>query len=115
MNTSLLINQYLLALTAAQAEIEQMAAAVDVPQQSFQYASTILGSNGVTSSELYKCWLSTNSLLNGTDVRTRKVAEHCFHPNDWSLETPRSDRLSVLCTTPMEAMVLLSNHGGRTG
>ncbi|ABA90046.1 type VI secretion system ATPase and inner membrane protein TssM [Syntrophotalea carbinolica DSM 2380] len=79
MNTSLLINQYLLALTAAQAEIEQMAAAVDVPQQSFQYASTILGSNGVTSSELYKCWLSTNSLLNGTDVRTRKVAEHLLY------------------------------------
>jgi type VI secretion system protein ImpL len=79
MNTSLLINQYLLALTSAQSEMEQMAAAVDVPYQSFQHAATILGNNGVTSSELYKCWLSTNSLLNGIDARTRKVAERLLY------------------------------------
>lgn len=79
MNTSLLINQYLLALTSAQSEMEQMAAAVDVPHQSFQHAATILGGNGATVSELYKCWLSTNSLLNGIDARTRKVAERLLH------------------------------------
>ncbi len=79
MNTSLLINQYLLALTSAQSEMEQMAAAVDVPHQSFQHAATILGSKGATGSELYKCWLSTNSLLNGIDARTRKVAENLLY------------------------------------
>lgn len=79
MNTSLLINQYLLALTSAQSELEQMAAAVDIPLQSFQHAVAILGSNGATGSELYKCWLSTNSLLNGIDARTRKVAERLLY------------------------------------
>jgi len=79
MNTSLLINQYLLALTAAQSELEQMAAAVDVPLQSFQLAVAILGSNNASGSDLYKCWLSTNSLLNGLDARTRKVAERLLY------------------------------------
>jgi type VI secretion system protein ImpL len=79
MNTSLLINQYLLALTSAQSQVEQMAAAVDVPLQSFQHAATILGGNDATVSELYKCWLSTNSLLNGIDARTRKAAERLLH------------------------------------
>ena len=79
MNTSLPINQYLLALTSAQSEIEQMAAAVEVHQESFQHASAILGGTGTTNSELYKCWLSTNSLLNGMDARTRKVAEHLLY------------------------------------
>lgn len=79
MNTSLLINQYLLALTSAQSELEQLAAAVDVPEQSYQHAATILGSNGPTNSELYKCWLSTNSLLNGIDARTRKIAERLLN------------------------------------
>jgi type VI secretion system protein ImpL len=75
MNTSLLINQYLLALTSAQTEMEQMAAAVDVPQQCFRQAAMIMGGDGATGSELYKCQLSTNTLLNGIDARTRKVAE----------------------------------------
>lgn len=79
MNTSLLINQYLLALTSAQSELEQMAAAVDIPLKSFQHAVAILGNNGATGSELYKCWLSTNSLLNGIDARTRKVAERLLY------------------------------------
>lgn len=79
MNTSLLINQYLLALTSAQSELEQMSAAVDVPLQSFQHAVAILGSNNATGSDLYKCWLSTNSLLNGIDARTRKVAERLLY------------------------------------
>lgn len=79
MNTSLLINQYLLALTSAQSDLEQMAAAVDVPLQSYNHAVAILGSNGAAGSELYKCWLSTNSLLNGIDVRTRKVAERLLY------------------------------------
>jgi type VI secretion system protein ImpL len=79
MSTSLPINQYLLALTSAQSEMEQMAAAVEVHQESFRYASAILGGTGTTDSELYKCWLSTNSLLNGMDARTRKVAEHLLY------------------------------------
>jgi len=79
MNTSLLINQYLLALTSAQSEMEKMGAAVDVPHESFQRAATILGGNGATVSELYKCWLSTTSLLNGIDARTRNAAEPLLH------------------------------------
>jgi type VI secretion system protein ImpL len=79
MTTSLPINQYLLALTSAQSGMEQMAAAVEVHQESFRYASAILGGTGTTDSELYKCWLSTNSLLNGMDARTRKVAEHLLY------------------------------------
>ncbi len=79
MTISLPINQYLLALTSAQSEMEQMAAAVEVQQESFRYASAILGGTGTTDSELYKCWLSTNSLLNGMDARTRKVAEHLLY------------------------------------
>ena len=75
MNTSLLINQYLLALTSAQAEIEQLAATIDVQQDCFHYAASILGGSGANDSELYKCWLSTKSLLNGIEARTRKVAE----------------------------------------
>jgi type VI secretion system protein ImpL len=79
MSSSLLINQYLLALTSAQSEMEQIAAAVDIPQQSFQHAATILGGNGSAGSELYKCWLSTNSLLNGIDARTRRVVERLLY------------------------------------
>jgi type VI secretion system protein ImpL len=55
--------------------MEQMAAAVDVPQQCFRQAAMIMGGDGATGSELYKCQLSTNTLLNGIDARTRKVAE----------------------------------------
>jgi type VI secretion system protein ImpL len=79
MSTSLLINQYLLSLTAAQSEIEQLAATIDVQQECFQYTADILGGNGAGNSDLYKCWLSTKSLLNGIEARTRKVAEQVLN------------------------------------
>ena len=74
MTTSLLINQYLLALTSAQADMEQLAAAVDQQQDAYDYSTAILGGNGASRSELYKCWLTTKSLTNGLNARTRKAA-----------------------------------------
>jgi len=74
MTTSLLINQYLLALTSAQSDMEQLAGAVDVQQEAYEYSAAILGGDGASSSELYKCWLTTKSLTNGIDARTRKAA-----------------------------------------
>jgi type VI secretion system protein ImpL len=74
-NVNPLVEQYLLALASAQAEMEQIAAAVDIPRQSYQYAVSILGDNGGAGSQLYQSWLSTNSLLNGIDSRNRKMAK----------------------------------------
>lgn len=74
MTTSLLINQYLLALTSAQTDMEQLAAAVDPQQEAYDYSAAILGGNGASNSELYKCWLTTKSLTNGINARTRKAA-----------------------------------------
>ncbi len=79
MTTSLLINQYLLALTSAQTDLEQLSAAVDQQQESYDYSTAILGGNGASSSELYKCWLTTKSLTNGLNARTRKAASQLLN------------------------------------
>ncbi len=73
MTTSLLINQYLLALTAAQTDMEKLAAAVDLQQDAYDYSAAILGGDGATHSELYKCWLTTKSMTNGLNARTRRA------------------------------------------
>ncbi len=73
MTVSLLINQYLLAISTVQGEIERLAAAVDVQREAKLYSANILTGGGA-SSELYKSWVSTSSLLNGIEARTRKVA-----------------------------------------
>ncbi len=72
MTVSLLINQYLLAISTVQSELDRLAAAVDVQRESKLYAANIL-SGGGASSELYKSWVSTSSLLNGIEARTRNV------------------------------------------
>lgn len=72
MTVSLLINQYLLAISTVQSELDRLAAAVDVQRESKLYAGNIL-SGGGASSELYKSWVSTSSLLNGIEARTRNV------------------------------------------
>ncbi len=73
MTVSLLINQYLLGISTVQSELDRLAAAVDVQRESKLYAANIL-SGGGASSELYKSWVSTSSLLNGIEARTRNVA-----------------------------------------
>ncbi|MDO3379320.1 type VI secretion system membrane subunit TssM [Geoalkalibacter halelectricus] len=73
MTVSLLINQYLLAISALQGEVERLGAAVDVPREAGSYAANILTGGGA-SSELYKSWVSTSSLLGGIEARTRRVA-----------------------------------------
>ncbi|KIH76527.1 type VI secretion system protein ImpL [Geoalkalibacter ferrihydriticus] len=73
MTVSLLVNQYLLAISAMQGEIERLGAAVDVPREAAGYAANILTGGGA-SSELYKSWVSTTSLLGGIEARTRRVA-----------------------------------------
>jgi type VI secretion system protein ImpL len=73
MSVSLLINQYLLAISTLQAEIETLGAAVDVPREAAAYAANILSGAGAGSA-LYKGWVSTSSLLGGTEARTRRVA-----------------------------------------
>ncbi len=73
MTVSLLTNQYLLAISTVQSEVERLAAAVDVPREAKLYSANILTGGGA-SSELYKSWVSTSSLLNGIEARTRNVA-----------------------------------------
>ncbi len=79
MTTSLLINQYLLALTSAQSDLEQLSSAVDQQQEAFDYSTEILGGNGASSSELYKCWLTSKSLTNGLNARTRKAVSRLLN------------------------------------
>ncbi len=78
MSTSLLVNQYLLALGSAQGEFDQLAAAVDLSQEAYDYTATILSGDGASQSELYKSWLTTKSITNGISPITRKAAEHLF-------------------------------------
>ncbi|BCR03015.1 type VI secretion protein IcmF [Desulfuromonas versatilis] len=73
MTVSLLINQYLLAVSTMQGELERLSAAVDVQRQAKLYSATILTGGGANS-ELYKSWVSTSSLLNGIEARTRRIA-----------------------------------------
>lgn len=73
MTVSLLINQYLLAISSVQSEIERMSAAADVSREAARYSAEILNGGGANS-ELYKGWVSTSSLLGGIEARTRRVA-----------------------------------------
>jgi type VI secretion system protein ImpL len=73
MTVSLLINQYLLAISSVQNEMERLGASVNVQREANLYAAKILtGSGG--DLELYKSWVSTSSMLNGIEPRTRKLA-----------------------------------------
>jgi len=72
-----LINQYLLSLAAVQGELEQLRASSEPLRDAELYASNLLGNNG-GDSELYKSWISTTSLLNGTGMETRHAIEPLF-------------------------------------
>jgi type VI secretion system protein ImpL len=77
MTVSELINQYLLMLSGLKSEVERLAASADVQRECQVYAAAVLGS-GSSSTQLYKGWVTASSLLNGTDVRTRKAMEGLF-------------------------------------
>ncbi|MEN8141299.1 MAG: type VI secretion system membrane subunit TssM [Thermodesulfobacteriota bacterium] len=77
MNTSLLLNQYLLSLSAIQGELERLKAAVNVSREASSFAANILAGSG-GEKELYKGWVTTTSMLNGIEPRTRQVAENLF-------------------------------------
>ncbi len=72
-----LINQYLLSLASVQGELEQLRASSEPLRDAELYASNLLGNNG-GDSELYKSWISTTSLLNGTGMETRHAIEPLF-------------------------------------
>ncbi len=69
-----LLNQYLLSLGTLQAEMEQLRGSSELERDAEMFAANILSGRG-GDSELYKGWVNTTSLLNGTDVRTRRVIE----------------------------------------
>lgn len=73
MTVSLLLNQYLLALSSVQNEMERLSAAVDVPRESCLYAARLLGGGG--DLELYKSHITVASMLNGIEPRTRRLAD----------------------------------------
>ena len=69
-----LINQYLLSLSTLQSELERLRASSELPRDAEIFATNMLsGSGGGT--EMYKSWVTTTGLLNGTDVRTRRSIE----------------------------------------
>lgn len=73
-SVSELINQYLLVLSGLKNEVERLAAAIDVQREAQAFAANVLGS-GSSNTEIYKGWVTANSLLNGTDVRTREALQ----------------------------------------
>lgn len=73
MTVSLLLNQYLLSVSSVQNEMERLAAAADISRESSRYAARVLGGSG-GDLELYRGWVSTGSLLNSLEPRTRRIA-----------------------------------------
>ena len=69
-----LVNQYLLALSGMQGELERLRASSELTHEAEMFASSML-SGGSSNLEMYKTWVTTTSLLNGTDVRTRRAIE----------------------------------------
>ena len=89
-----LLNQYLMALAAMQAEMEQLRGSSELERDAEMFAANILSGRG-GNSELYKGWVNTTALLNGTDVRTRRVIEPM-------LMSPVRQTWKVVLATAME-------------
>ncbi len=73
MTVSPVLEQYLRAVATVQGEAEKLAAAADVSREAKSYSANILNGGGA-SSDLYRSWSATSSLLNSLDSRTRRVA-----------------------------------------
>ncbi|HEB58433.1 MAG TPA: type VI secretion system membrane subunit TssM [Gammaproteobacteria bacterium] len=97
-----LLNQYLMALAAMQAEMEQLRGSSELERDAEMFAANILAGRG-GNSELYKGWVNTTSLLNGTDVRTRRVIEPM-------LMAPVKHTWKVVLATAMEEVQLKWNN-----
>lgn len=75
MTVSLLVNQYLLSVASVQGEMERLSAAADVPREASQFAARVLG-GGSGDCEIYRGMVSTTSLLNALEPRTRRIASN---------------------------------------
>ncbi len=73
-STSDLVHQYLLLLTELKNATARLSASADLARDAERYAAQVLSSNG-SDSELYRAWVSTGSLLNGTGAATRQALE----------------------------------------
>ncbi len=73
-STSDLVHQYLLLLTELKGATERLGASADLARDAERYAGRVLSSSG-SESELYRAWVSTGSLLNGTGAETRQALE----------------------------------------
>ena len=69
-----LLNQYLLAISGMQGELERLRASSELTHEAEMFAAGMLGGRS-SNLEMYKTWVTTTSLLNGTDVRTRRAIE----------------------------------------
>ena len=69
-----LLNQYLLAISGMQGELERLRASSELTHEAEMFAASMLGGRS-SNLEMYKTWVTTTSLLNGTDVRTRRAIE----------------------------------------
>lgn len=71
-STSDLINQYLLLLTELKNATERLAASADLSRDAERYAARLLSGRG-SDTEIYRVWVSTASLLNGTGAETQEA------------------------------------------
>jgi len=72
-----LVAQYLIALGSLQGEVDRMRASSDTLNDAEAYAAGIFNGSG-RNTELYKTWVTTTGLLNGTDLRTKRAIEPLF-------------------------------------
>lgn len=75
--TSDLVNQYLLLLNELKNATERLAASADLARDAESYTARVLSTGG-SDTELYRVWVSTGSLLNGTGAETLEAVEALF-------------------------------------
>lgn len=68
------IEKYLLALSGIQVEMERLRGSSEREREAEMYAANILSGRG-GETELYKGWVTTTGILNGTDARVRRAVE----------------------------------------
>ncbi len=69
-----LVNQYLMALAGVQAELDRLRGSTERDREAEMVAASILSGRG-GNTELYKAWVTTTGILNGTGMRTRQAIE----------------------------------------
>lgn len=71
-STSNLIHQYLLLLGDLKGATQRLAASADLTRDAESYAARVLSGSG-SDTELYRTWVSMQSLLNGAGARTEEA------------------------------------------